>query len=116
MKIIRNACERVCERKEEITPIYQIQYQENIEKAIKQVKEIINKQYKLQEKIARWISIKVLDGENHILKEIEKQLQIQLINNTEIDKVKNEVLKVLEKDGIHQEEFKEKIVSKMQKK
>lgn len=111
LKIIRNACERVCERKEEITPIYQIQYQENIEKAIKQVKEIINKQYKLQEKIARWISIKVLDGENHILKEIEKQLQIQLINNTEIDKVKKEVLKVLEKDGIHQEEFKEKIVS-----
>ena len=107
LKVMRN----VCERKEKINQIYQIQYQEKIEKAIEQVKEIINKQYKMQEKLARWISIKVLDGEEHILKEIEKQLQIQLINNTEIDKVKKEVLKTLEKEGIYQEELKERIVA-----
>ena len=107
LKVMRN----VCERKEKINQIYQIQYQEKIEKAIEQVKEIINKQYKMQEKLARWISIKVLDGEEHILKEIEKQLQIQLINNTEIDKVKKEVLKDLEKEGICQEELKERIVA-----
>ena len=107
LKVMRN----VCERKEKINQIYQIQYQEKIEKAIEQVKEIINKQYKIQEKLARWISIKVLDGEEHILKEIEKQLQIQLINNTEIDKVKKEVLKALEKEGIYQEELKERIVA-----
>lgn len=104
---MRNACEG----KEKINQIYQIQYQEKIEKAIEQVKQIINKQYKIQEKLARWISIKVLDGEEHILKEIEKQLQIQLINNTEIDKVKKEVLKALEKEGIYQEELKERIVA-----
>ena len=107
LKVMRN----VCEGKEKINQIYQIQYQEKIEKAIVQVKEIINKQYKIQEKLARWISIKVLDGEEHILKEIEKQLQIQLINNTEIDKVKKEVLKTLEKEGIYQEELKERIVA-----
>ena len=107
LKVMRNACEG----KEKINQIYQIQYQEKIEKAIEQVKEIINKQYKIQEKLARWISIKVLDGEEHILKEIEKQLQIQLINNTEIDKVKKEVLKTLEKEGIYQEELKERIVA-----
>lgn len=107
LKVMRNACEG----KEKINQIYQIQYQEKIEKAIEQVKEIINKQYKMQEKLARWISIKVLDGEEHILKEIEKQLQIQLINNTEIDKVKKEVLKTLEKEGIYQEELKERIVA-----
>ena len=107
LKVMRN----VCEGKEKINQIYQIQYQEKIEKAIVQVKEIINKQYKIQEKLARWISIKVLDGEEHILKEIEKQLQIQLINNIEIDKVKKEVLKALEKEGIYQEGLKERIVS-----
>ena len=111
LKVMRNACEG----KEKINQIYQIQYQEKIEKAIEQVKEIINKQYKIQEKLARWISIKVLDGEEHILKEIEKQLQIQLINNTEIDKVKKEVLKTLEKEGIYQEELKERIVATMVK-
>ena len=101
----------VCERKEEKHKIYQIQYQENIERAIKQVQEIIMKQYSIEEKLARWISIKVLDGEERILKEIEKQLHIQLMNNKEIDKVKKEILEALEEEGIYQEEFKEKIVS-----
>ena len=107
LKVLRN----VCERKEQINPIYQIHYDEKIEKAIKEVKEIISKQYKIEEKLARWISIKVLDGEERILKEIEKQLHIQLMNNKEIDKVKKEVLENLKEKEIRQEEFKEKIVS-----
>lgn len=107
LKVIRN----VCERKEQINPIYQIHYDEKIEKAIKEVKEIISKQYKIEEKLARWISIKVLDGEERILREIEKQLHIKLINHIEIDKVKKEALEALKEEGIYQEEFKEKIVS-----
>ena len=107
LKVIRN----VCERKEQINPIYQIHYDEKIEKAIEEVKEIISKLYKIEEKLARWISIKVLDGEERILKEIEKQLHIQLMNNREIDKVKKEVLENLKEEEIRQEEFKEKIVS-----
>ena len=107
LKVIRN----VCERKEQINPIYQIHYDEKIEKAIEEVREIISKQYKIEEKLARWMSIKVLDGEEHILKEIEKQLNIQLMNNREIDKVKKEVLENLKEEEIRQEEFKEKIVS-----
>ena len=107
LKVIRN----VCERKEQINPIYQIHYDEKIEKAIEEVREIISKQYKIEEKLARWMSIKVLDGEEHILKEIEKQLHIQLMNNREIDKVKKEVLENLKEEEIRQEEFKEKIVS-----
>ncbi len=107
LKVIRN----VCERKEQINPIYQIHYDEKIEKAIEEVREIISKQYKIEEKLARWMSIKVLDGEEHILKEIEKQLHIQLMNNREIDKVKKEVLENLKEKEIRQEEFKEKIVS-----
>ena len=69
LKVIRN----VCEQREQTNQIYQIQYHEKIEKAIKQVKEIIIEQYKIGEKLARWISIKVLDGEEHILKEIDSQ-------------------------------------------
>ena len=107
LKVMRS----VCEGKEKINQIYQIQYQKKIEKAIKQVKEIIIEQYKIEEKLARWISIKVLDGEEGILKEIEKQLHIELINHIEINKVKKEALKTLEERGFYQEEFKEKIVS-----
>ena len=107
LKVIRS----VCEGREEIKPVYQIQYNEKIEKAIEQVKEIISRQYKIEEKLARWISIKVLDGEKRILEEIEKQLHIELMDHIEISKAKEKALDILEKEGIHQEEFKEKIVS-----
>ena len=107
LKVMRT----VCEGREKIDQIYQIQYQENIEKAIEQVKEIIIAQYKKEEKVARWISIKVLDGEESILKEIEKQLNIQLVNDSEIDKARKKALANLAKEGIYQEDFKEIIVS-----
>ena len=107
LKVIRS----VCEGREEIKPVYQMQYDEKIEKAIEQVKEIIINQYKIEEKLARWISIKVLDGEKRILEEIEKQLHIELMDHIEISKAKEKALDILEKEGIHQEEFKEKIVS-----
>ena len=107
LKVIRN----VCEEKKDIRPIYQILYDEKIEKAIHEVKEIIMEQYKIKEKLARWVSIKVLDGEECILKEIEKQLNIQLINQSEIDKARKKALANLAKEGIYQEEFKERIVS-----
>ncbi len=106
VKEVRN----ICEKKEQIKQIYQIQYNEKIEKAIEQVKEIISKQYGITNKLSRWISIKVLEGEEGILKEIEKQLDIQLVNNNKIDKIKKEALEMLEMEGIYQEKFKEKIV------
>ena len=107
LKVMRS----VCEGKEGINPIYQIHYDEKIEKAIEQIQESIMEQYKIEEKLARWISIKVLDGEKRILKEIEKQLNIQLINHSELDKVRREALETLGEKGIYQEEFKERIVS-----
>ena len=107
LKVMRS----VCEGKEETEQIYQVQYHEEIEKAIEQVKEIIIAQYKKEEKVARWISIKVLDGEESILKEIEKQLNIQLVNDSEIDKARKKALANLAKEGIYQEDFKERIVS-----
>ena len=101
----------VCKGKEEKHKIYQIQYQEKIEKAIEQVKKVIMQMYQVDEKLARWISIKVLDGEERILKEIEKQLHIELINHIELDKVKKETFESLEEEGIYPEVFKERIVS-----
>ena len=107
LKVMRT----VCEGKEEKHKIYQIQYQEKIEKAIEQVKKVIMQMYQVDEKLARWISIKVLDGEERILKEIEKQLHIELINHIELDKVKKETFESLEEEGIYPEVFKERIVS-----
>lgn len=107
LKVMRT----VCEGKEEKHKIYQIQYEEKIEQVIEQVQEIIMEQYPIEEKLARWISIKVLDGEERILKEIEKQLNIQLINHSEIVEARKGALANLAKEEIYQEELKERIVS-----
>ena len=106
LKAIRKICEE-----EEWNQIYQIQYDEKIEKAIKEIQHIILKKYKLNEKLARWISIKILDGEERILKEIEKHLNIQLVDQIDIWEGRKKVLEELEQEGINQEEFREKVVS-----
>ena len=107
LKAIRN----VCEGKRQINQIYQIRYEEKIENAISLLKEIIVEQYKVEEKLARWMSVKILDGEETILKEIEKQLKIQLIDDREINAIKENIVKELESKGIYLEKFKENIIT-----
>ena len=107
LKVIRN----VCDGKGKIHQIYQVQYNEKIEKVIHKIEKIIVEKYNIKEKLARWISIKILDGEACILKEIEKQLNIQLINNTDIAIARKETVENLEEEGFNQEEFKEQMIS-----
>ena len=111
LNILLKMIKSVCEDTEEKEPIYQMQYTEEIENAIYQVKELIIKQYKINERLARWISLKVLEGEKGMLADIEKQLGIQLMNNVQLDKIKKEVINNLKNEGINKEDFKERIVS-----
>ncbi len=107
LKVIRS----VCNGKEKIYQTYQVQYDENIEKAIYEIEKIIMEKYNIKGKLARWISIKVLDGEEGILKEIEKNLNIQLMDNIHIKESRKKALEKLEKEDITKEAFKEEIVS-----
>ena len=77
LKVTRKACEH----KEEAKTIYQVQYEEPIEKAIQELQEMLMKQYPIKPKLARWIGIKILDGEEGIIKEIENQLHIDIGEN-----------------------------------
>lgn len=135
LKIVR----KVCNGKQEIKNVYSIKYDDEIETAIDNMKEIVIKKYQIDEKFARWISIKILDGEEGILKEIEKNLNIDLFNlestinyhlftdkekDVEIDKncnnnkderkngnnITKRVWNNIEEDNL-KESFKEKIVS-----
>ena len=111
LKDLLKVTKSVCNEKENRKFIYQVQYTEEIENAIHKLKTVIIDEYGIKEKLARWISIKLLDDDECILKEIEKQLDIQLANHLKIEETKKEMLKELAKEGIDQQIFKEKIVS-----
>ena len=111
LKDLLKVTKSVCNEKENRKFIYQVQYTEEIENAIHKLKTVIIDEYGIKEKLARWISIKLLDDDECILKEIEKQLDIQLANHLKIEETKEEMLKELAKEGIDQQIFKEKIVS-----
>lgn len=114
LRVVKN----ICEKKKECS--YIMKYDEPIEKVICELKEIIIKQYLIEEKLARWISIKILDGDKSILKEIEEKISIDfseklILENQETKKslldIRKEMIDGLESKGISENICKEKIVS-----
>ena len=124
LRVTRKVCNRREKGEESRKEIYKVQYDEKIEKAIYQIQKILMDQYKLEEKLARWVSIKVIDGDKGILKEIENNLNINFTKSIEQDKTKNfkdikkfrhEIISRLEEEGISKDSFKELIISKIVK-
>ena len=98
----------------EITSI--LEYEEEIEKGIQILTEKIKKEYNLNVKTSRWISIRILDGEEKICNEIEQKLGIKIKANKKIQASKKEVLKKINEQGIKTEEIKEHIIKTIVKK
>ena len=122
------ATRKACEHKEKLKTIYQVQYEETIEKVIRELQEILIKQYQIKPKLARWIGIKILDGEESIIEEIENQLHIDIGENyskknkegkdddsNELKTIKKQITEELKEKGITKEIFKEKLVTTMVK-
>lgn len=119
--------------KEEIIPLpkevkYDSKIEENVsileEKLIEIYKEdiqienggisIINEDSKVSRKLYRWISLKLIDGEDKILNSIQNNLNIDL-KNEKIKHCLSEVKKNLQKENIKQSNFKDKVVSDIMK-
>lgn len=62
-------------------------------------------------KLGRWISLKIIDGNEKILKEIEKNLNISIINNSYLSESKKEIVDIINANGIKQEDLKDKMIS-----
>ena len=60
--------------------------------------------------LARWISLKLIDGEKTVLSSIEKNFEISF-SNTELSEKLDEVIELLSENDITQENFRDKIVS-----
>lgn len=129
---LKNTIYKVC--KKEIIPNpkkieYNSQIEENIDilkqELIKIHEEDENENYrgiplaveksKISEKLYRWISIKIIDGEEKILETIQKKFDINL-EDENIKSCTEEIKNNLEKEGITNKNFKDKIVSNIVKK
>ena len=96
----------VCEGK--ITPKPKtVTYPKEIEDAILLISDKLKDYKVIPPKLLRWISLKVLDGDEKILKSIEKAFNISLIDNVNLEIVKVKALNTIK----NQENLKDTIVS-----
>lgn len=99
---------KACENKIEIIP-KRVIYQENIENAITKLTKVLKEKYSLNENMYRWISLKIIDGEEKIIKSIEKNLEIEILENKEIQSI----IENIKKDNDFNINYKDIIISKI---
>lgn len=101
---------KVC--KGEIIPTpKKISYSPLIEKEISSLQKDIIDEYMLDSALARWVSIKLIDGEEKILDSIEKNLLIDLSNNPKIQELKTHAQNILSSENINTNSFRDIIIS-----
>ncbi len=101
---------QVCTGKYKPSP-KKIIYTQKMEESILKLQTILQKSFCLSSDLCRWISLKLIDGEETILQSIEKNLSIQLLENSSIQLIKDSVCAELEETGINVTNVKDIIVS-----
>ncbi len=86
-------------------------YKKVIEDELNNIQEVLKKEFTLSNNLYRWISLKLLDGEEKILKSIETNLDINLLNNDNIQETLLEATKNLQKSNITKNNLKDYIVT-----
>ena len=77
---------KACENKISIQP-KRVIYQENIENTIAKLTKVLKEKYYLKETMYRWISLKIIDGEEKIIKSIERNLGVEILGDKEIQSI-----------------------------
>ena len=112
LKSLMSQVENICTKKIHPSPI-KLNYGVAIEESIEILEPLIYKQLtNAHSYLARWISIKLIEGDSKILTSISEQLNINLSSN-EILKALNLVYSRLEKSNIKKETFNDKIISEI---
>ena len=103
--------DKVCNEEINLKP-NKIEYPPYIENCVEKLEEKINKMLiKENKRLSRWICLKLIDGDQKILRSIEKNLKINLINNKELINEKEEISDILKFNGIEQSDVKDKMIS-----
>ena len=105
---------KVC-KKEIIPNPKKIIYNSIVEESINSLEDKLKTFSSLPCYLLRWVSLKIIDGEEKILKTIEKNFSISLIDNVEIQLLRIKILNKLKGHSMSGENFRDCIVSSIVK-
>lgn len=89
-----------------------IKYLPAIEQSVEILEEKIEKMLLKKDKsLARWICLKIIDGDVKILNSIEENFKIKILDNKELNEEKQRVQDILQNNGINEENVKDKLIS-----
>lgn len=101
---------QVCTRKIKPTP-KKIVYNQVIEDGLSNLQAVLQQEFKLSADLARWVGLKIMDGEEKILQSIESNLSIDLLNNETLQSIKDKVRQQFSQNAITKSNFKDLIVT-----
>lgn len=107
---LMDTVKQVCTNKIKVKP-NKINYNKTIEKGLTKLQNVLRSEFSLSSDLARWIGLKIMDGEETILQSIEENLAIDLLNNEPLQEAKNAIRDDFAKNNITESNFKDLIVT-----
>ncbi len=96
----------------EIRPVpKKITYHKVIENGLSKLSIVLENDFSLSPDLARWVALKIMDGEEKILQSIEDNLSIDLLNHESLQHVKSIVRNELHENSITENNLKDLIVT-----
>ena len=115
LDILMDTVTKVCNN-EIIPKPNKIRYSPKIEESIEKIEIYLKDLFDLPDGLCRWIALKIIDGEEKILHTIEENLHISFMDDSELEKITNEIRENLKSENITSETFKDNIVSSIMEK
>lgn len=110
LDLLMDMVKQVCTSKIKVKP-NKINYNKTIEKGLTKLQNVLLSEFSLSSDLARWIGLKIMDGEETILQSIEENLAIDLLNNEPLQEAKNAIRDDFAKNNITESNFKDLIVT-----
>lgn len=110
LDLLMDTVKQVCTSKIKVKP-NKINYNKTIEKGLTKLQNVLRSEFSLSSDLARWIGLKIMDGEETILQSIEENLAIDLLNNEPLQEAKNAIRDDFAKNNITESNFKDLIVT-----
>ena len=106
----------LCSNSKKTFTNFEIKYDKIIESAINKIQTYLINKYSLSEKLSRWISIKLIDGEKTILNDIEKNFSINIFDDIFLNNILDSIKKDFNENNVQNNEVKDILISKIIKK
>lgn len=106
----------LCSNSKKAFTNFEIKYDKIIESAINKIQTYLINKYSLSEKLSRWISIKLIDGEKTILNDIEKNFSINVFDDIFLNNILDSIKKDFDENNVQNNKIKDILISKIIKK